>query len=98
MDLKNGNLYELQTDRRTIIARSKDGKELWKVNPYVDSGMKLTPLQASFNKHPYICYYGPPWGPLQAEKRDYTLQITFSTGVFGGLDLRSGKFVVWGSD
>ena len=99
-DLKTGNIYEVQTDRRTILAKSKDGKILWKVNPYVDA--KLTelkgPLKMHFHKYPYICYLGKTFTQVRSEAKDYTLQVTFTSKEFGGLDLRTGKFTLWGSD
>jgi hypothetical protein len=99
-DLKTGNVYEVQTDRRTIIAKSKDGKELWKVNPYIDA--KLTelkgPLKMHFHKYPYICYFGKTWTKVRSVATDYTLQLTFTSKEFGGFDLKTGKFTLWGSD
>jgi hypothetical protein len=99
-DLKTGNIYEVQTDRRTILAKSKDGKILWKVNPYVDA--KLTelkgPLKMHFHKYPYICYFGRTFTRVRSEAKDYTLQVTFTSKEFGGFDIRTGKFTLWGSD
>ena len=99
-DLKTRNIYEVQTDRRTILAKSKDGKILWKVNPYVDA--KLTelkgPLKMHFHKYPYICYFGRAFTQVRSEAKDYTLQVTFTSKEFGGFDIRTGKFTLWGSD
>lgn len=99
-DRDTGNIYEVQTDRRTIVAKTKDGKILWKVNPYEDSKLNdlKGPLKVEFHKYPCICCFGASFTQVRSEAKRYTLQVTFTSKEFGGLDLRNGKFTPWGSD
>jgi hypothetical protein len=92
-DTQTGNTYEVQKDRRTIIAKDKGGKILWKINPFVDG--KLQPYRF---KHPIIEYFGMPFTPLKSEARHRTLQVSFNSTQSGGIDINNGAFAWWGQD
>lgn len=92
-DTQTGNTYEVQKDRRTIMAKDKGGKILWKINPFVDA--KLQPYRC---KHPIIQYFGMPLTPLKSEARHHTLQVSFNSTQSGGIDINNGAFTWWGQD
>jgi hypothetical protein len=92
-DVKTGNIYEVQMDRRTIIARARDGKELWRVNPFVDA--KLKPYRVDY---PFINYFGRITGPVQPDMEKRFLQVNFNSSQYGRIDLKDGSFTMLGQD
>ena len=92
-DTETGNIYEVQKDRRTIVGKTRDGKLLWKVNPFEDA--KLKPYRV---KHPIITYFGKSTMPVRTEKGDRFLGVAFNSSQFGVIDLSSGSFTFHGND
>lgn len=91
VDQETGNTYEVQGDRRTIIAKKRDGEILWKVNPFVDA--KLEPYRV---EHPFIVYFGK--SPNRSNLKGPVLGINFSSSQFGNIELATGKFHFGGQD
>ncbi|GAA5120110.1 hypothetical protein JIN84_20865 [Luteolibacter yonseiensis] len=90
-DKKTGFTYELQSDRRTIIAKKPNGDLIWKINPYKDA--KLGPYRV---KHPFIHYFGR--SANYSKLKGPVLAIAFTSSQFGDIDLESGKFHWQGQD
>ena len=82
VDTKTGAVYQVQTDRRTITARDKQGKLLWKVNPYVDG--RLSPYRF---EHPIIVYFAIS-DREENEEGTQRLAVVFSSSQFGILGVR----------
>ncbi len=92
-DTETGNTYEVQKDRRTIVAKTRDGKLLWKANPFEDA--KLKPYRV---KHPIISYFGRSTTAVQAGNGDRFLGVGFNSSQFGVIDLSNGDFTFSGND
>jgi hypothetical protein len=90
-DLVTGIIYEVQSDRRTIVAKSPVGKIIWQANPFEDA--KLMPYRF---EHPFIVYFGKSNnnGRLNGE----ILDVAFNSSQFGDIELESGKFHNGGRD
>ncbi len=91
-DKETGMVYEVQSDRRTIIATKPDGTIVWKVNPFVDA--KLKPYRSDY---PFIVEIWSQKPNVSTRKAPY-LSIVFDGGQFGDLDLASGRYTYSGSD
>jgi len=52
-DKKTGNVYVLQSDRRTIIAKKPNGEVIWTLNPFRDVKGKGYRVE-----YPFIHYFG----------------------------------------
>ena len=92
-DTVTGNIYEVQEDRRTIIATKADGTRIWKVNPFKDAG-----LEPYRSPHPIIAYFGKASSGYPTGKRDQYLGVGFNSSQFGAIDLKSGTFTGSGQD
>ena len=90
-DKVTGFIYELQSDRRTIIAKKPDGEILWKINPFKDAG--LEPYRVA---HPFIYYFGR--SSNTSNLKGPVLGITFTSSQFGDIELQTGKFHWRGQD
>jgi hypothetical protein len=90
-DLTTGAIYEVQSDRRTITAKTAKGEILWTVNPFVDEKMEAYRVP-----HPVIVYFGT--SPNRANRKGEFLSIAFDSSQFGDLDLETGKFYFAGQD
>jgi hypothetical protein len=88
-DSQNGNIYEVQSDRRTIIAKTKNGELIWKVSP--NAGTYRV-------EHPFIVYFGRSTSAVAGGKGDRFLGIAFNSSVFGQIDLTNGSFHHEGND
>lgn len=91
VDQETGNTYEVQSDRRTIIAKKRNGELIWKVNPFVDA--KLGPYRV---QHPFITYFGK--SANRSNLKGPVLSIAFSSSQFGDIELATGKFHFGGQD
>ena len=92
-DTETGITYEVQSDRRTIVAKKKDGTMIWKVNPFEDANLK--PYRV---KHPFITYFGRSTIATQAGRGDRFLGVAFNSSQFGEINLANGSFVFSGQD
>ena len=88
-DSETGKSYEVQGDRRTIIAKTKDGKVIWKVNPETGNYRR---------EHPFIMYFGKSTNAINAGKGGRFLGIAYDSSVFGQIDLSDGSFHFGGND
>ena len=91
-DTKTKIVYEVQSDRRTIIATKSDGTVIWKINPFTDAK-----LEKYRSDHPYIIKIWRPATNRSNRKGEY-LTISWAGGQQGDLDLKSGKYSFTGSD
>jgi hypothetical protein len=92
-DSKTGNTYEVQKDRRTIIARTNDGKVIWKANPFEDG--QLGPYRV---EHPFIVYFGKSANAINAGNGNHFLGIAYNSSQFGQIRLADGSFQFGGND
>lgn len=92
-DNETGNTYEVQADRRTIVARTKEGKVIWRVNPFEDA--KLKPYRVQY---PFIVYFGRSTMAIQDGKGDRFLGVAFNSSQFGVVNLADGSFTFEGQD
>ena len=90
-DKETGNVYEVQGDRRTVVAKKPNGEIIWKINPFVDSNMR--PYRVD---HPYINYF-VVW-KYSTRPELPVLRICFNSSQFGDIELESGKFRYCGQD
>lgn len=88
-DTETGNTYEVQSDRRSIVAKTKDGKLIWKANPKVGKYRV---------EHPFIVYFGKSTNAINAGKGDGFLGLAYNSSVFGRIDLTDGSFHFEGND
>jgi hypothetical protein len=88
-DTDTGNTYEVQSDRRSIVAKTKDGELIWKVSP--NAGTYRV-------EHPFIVYFGRSTSAIADGKGDRFLGIAFNSSVFGKIDLTNGSFHHEGND
>jgi hypothetical protein len=90
-DKLTGNVYEVQSDRRTVVAKKANGEIIWKINPFVDSNMK--PYRVEY---PYINYF-VVW-KYSTRPEIPVLRICFNSSQFGDIEIESGKFKFHGQD
>ena len=90
-DKETGIIYEVQGDRRTVVAKKPNGDLVWKINPFVDS--KMRPYRVDY---PYIDYF-VVW-KYSTRPESPVLRICFNSSQFGDIELESGKFRYHGQD
>ena len=90
-DKETGNVYELQSDRRTIIAKRPSGEIIWTINPFKDANLK--PYRVDY---PFIYYFGK--SNSDSNFKGPVLGIVFTGSQFGNIELISGKFHLGGAD
>lgn len=93
-DVQTGNVYEVQSDRRTIIAKKPGGEVIWTLIPYKD----LEGGKPSYRgvKHPFISFFGK--SDNMTDLKGPVLGISYTTSAFGDIELKTGKFHWLGND
>jgi hypothetical protein len=94
LDSLTNNYYVLDSSHIYITAYNKDGKELWKTDPYKDSKIEeyrvIRPVIVNFEFiTSHWCY---------RNKLKKTIWINYNNTQAGYIDLNSGKFHFCGQD
>lgn len=84
-DRVTGIVYEVQGDRRTIIAKKPDGTVLWKADPYKEG--KVPRYRVDY---PFITYFGKV--PDSARAKEKVLGLGYNSSFHGYLSLEDGAF------
>ena len=93
VDQQSGVTYSVARDGRHVIARSHDGRLLWKRNSFVDAKMK--PYRVSRPRINFIDKAKSSW--LIGESGSY-IGIGFDSSQFGIINTETGNFRYLGQD
>lgn len=89
-DKVSGIVYEVQSDRQTVIAIKANGETLWKVTPFKDA----KPYRV---EHRFIIRFGKAHPAAEGKKVEF-VSLTFNSSEFGKLELATGEFHYGGQD
>lgn len=98
VDPKSGTRFILDSSRVYITAVAKNGKQLWKNDPW-----KAEKLEVYRVQRPVIVYFSLGKSELKDAEGKFrvgqeVIHITYSNTMFGMLDKATGKFFYLGQD